>query len=155
MPDFIEYLRGDATAPEFKPAVIVHVCNDAGAWGKGFVKALSDRWSAPERKYREGCPHTLGTIQVVEVAKGVTVINMIAQHGIYSPNHPAHQERPLVYDALYRCLRQAAEFAKVSGAALHMPKIGANLAKGDWSIISQIILSVCQEYGVKAYVYTL
>jgi hypothetical protein len=31
-------LKGDATSPQAKgPKVIAHVCNDIGAWGKGFA----------------------------------------------------------------------------------------------------------------------
>jgi hypothetical protein len=45
----LRYIVGDATAPEDRPAVIAHVCNDVEAWGKGFVLALSRRWKAPEQ----------------------------------------------------------------------------------------------------------
>lgn len=35
----ITYLKGDATAPQAKGVkLIVHVCNDLGGWGKGFVR---------------------------------------------------------------------------------------------------------------------
>lgn len=58
----IQYVKGDATAPiatssnnsDNKHAmIIVHVCNDIGRWGKGFVMAVSRRWKAPEQAYRE------------------------------------------------------------------------------------------------------
>jgi len=40
----INYRHGDATAPKADgPVVIVHVCNDVGKWGKGFVLAVSKR----------------------------------------------------------------------------------------------------------------
>ena len=49
----ISYLVGDATAPQIPgPKIIVHVCNDIGAWGKGFVKAHSNRWSETESQYK-------------------------------------------------------------------------------------------------------
>ncbi|MFJ9320094.1 macro domain-containing protein [Streptomyces globisporus] len=36
-------VRGDATAPQGKGVkLILHVCNDLGGWGKGFVLG---RWS--------------------------------------------------------------------------------------------------------------
>ena len=47
-----DYTIGNATQPEGRPAIIVHVCNDVGAWGRGFVLALSRRWPEPERRYR-------------------------------------------------------------------------------------------------------
>lgn len=49
----IQYLIGDATDPRGDgQKIIAHVCNDIGAWGSGFVVALSQRWAAPERSYR-------------------------------------------------------------------------------------------------------
>lgn len=79
----IEYRTGDATAPVGTgPKIIVHVCNDIGAWGRGFVMAISKRWSEPERRYRawhrgEGQqPFALGEVQFVEeelVSAGVPV----------------------------------------------------------------------------------
>ena len=41
----IRYVTGDATRPEGEgPKIIVHICNDIGAWGRGFVLALSKRF---------------------------------------------------------------------------------------------------------------
>jgi O-acetyl-ADP-ribose deacetylase (regulator of RNase III) len=46
--------KGDATSPQAKGVkIIAHICNDQGKWGKGFVMALSARWSQPERAYRD------------------------------------------------------------------------------------------------------
>lgn len=57
----ITYLIGDATEPIMPPGhkprkdwrIIAHVCNDIGAWGKGFVLALSARDKRPEEAYRD------------------------------------------------------------------------------------------------------
>jgi hypothetical protein len=47
-------LIGDATKPEGAGVkIIAHVCNDIGAWGRGFVLALSKLSPAPERAFRE------------------------------------------------------------------------------------------------------
>lgn len=49
----LTYQIGDATQPNGDgPRIIVHVCNDVGGWGKGFVVAVSKRWREPERRYR-------------------------------------------------------------------------------------------------------
>lgn len=70
----IRYVVGDATSPLGPgPKVIVHVCNDAGKWGKGFVLAVSKKWPKAEATYRawyrqEGdSPFELGQVQYVEV----------------------------------------------------------------------------------------
>lgn len=48
----LTFVRGDATNPQAKgPKVIAHICNDRGAWGKGFVLAISKRWPEPEAAY--------------------------------------------------------------------------------------------------------
>jgi hypothetical protein len=40
----IQYIAGDATAPIGDGnKIIAHVCNDIGAWGAGFVLAISKR----------------------------------------------------------------------------------------------------------------
>jgi len=50
----IVYAVGDATKPEGTGRkIIAHVCNDIGAWGRGFVLALSKVSPAPERAFRE------------------------------------------------------------------------------------------------------
>ena len=49
----IQYVKGDATTPQGDGhKIIVHVCNDLGKWGKGFVLAISKRWKEPEATYR-------------------------------------------------------------------------------------------------------
>ena len=63
----IEFMTGDATKPVGDgPKIIVHICNDIGGWGKGFVLAISKRWQEPEAAYRGWhktaaiCPSTAG-----------------------------------------------------------------------------------------------
>ena len=49
----LNFIIGDATQPVGEGTkIIVHVCNDIGGWGRGFVVALSKRWPEPERRYR-------------------------------------------------------------------------------------------------------
>jgi len=99
----ISYEKGDATAPLGDgPKVIVHVCNDIGGWGKGFVMAISKRWSKPEQSYREwhkhgtDVPFALGQVQFVEVEPSLWVANVIGQHGM----HPVGGVPPIRYEAV-------------------------------------------------------
>lgn len=101
----IEYVKGDATQPPGDgPRVIVHVCNDVGGWGKGFVMALSRRWKAPEQRYRawyrgeaEGAPpFELGRVQFVQVEPALWVANIIGQKGLY----PSKGTPPIRYEAV-------------------------------------------------------
>ncbi len=93
----INYSTGDATAPDGEgPKIIVHVCNDKGGWGKGFVVAVSKRWPEPEAQYRrwskEGgeAPFALGQVQFVEVepeydtsGRFIAAINTTALRGTH------------------------------------------------------------------------
>jgi O-acetyl-ADP-ribose deacetylase (regulator of RNase III) len=146
----IYYKIGDATRPVTPgPKIICHICNDIGAWGAGFVLAVSKRWNAPEDSYRE-CPEewVLGKTQIVPVEDDILVANMIAQHGITG----MYDGPPIRYDALRTCLRNVNEVATQSAATLHMPRIGCGLAGGEWSQVQDIINEVCT---VDVYVYDL
>jgi O-acetyl-ADP-ribose deacetylase (regulator of RNase III) len=148
MKNKINYVTGDATAPigEGKK-IICHVCNDIGAWGAGFVLALSNKWRYPEDRYRAMPSYELGTAMVLEVEPEHYVANMIAQHGT-SPN--ANGVPPIRYDALIDVLSKVNKVAEELGASLHMPRIGAGLAGGDWDEISAII-EQCTSVPVTVY----
>ena len=153
----IHYLVGDATAPQVAgQKIIVHVCNDIGAWGCGFVMALSRRWAIPERRYRAwyhtGKGFGLGAVQFVPVELNIVIANMIAQRGLAMCSQA---EPPIRYEALEQCLRQVAERAVETNASVHMPRIGCGLAGGDWAEVEPIIRRSLTDAGVPVYVYDL
>jgi len=83
----INYLNGDATNPVGEDnRIIVHICNDIGGWGKGFVLAISKRWKSPEQSYRlwykSGENFELGKVQFVKVENNLWIANLIGQHKI-------------------------------------------------------------------------
>lgn len=137
----INYVKGDVTNvqdTEFNRNIIIpHICNDIGAWGAGFVLALSKKWQQPEMAYRRLSKEELelGLVQFVRVEKNVIVANMIAQHGIRSKTNPS----PIIYDILKDCLQQVDEMAHGTASNVHMPKIGAGLTGGDWNSIESLI----------------
>ncbi len=147
----ITYLTGDATEPVKKPALIMHVCNDIGAWGRGFVLALSKRWPDPERRYRGIGDHSikglLGCTQIVPVEGGVAVANMIAQHNVAA----VHGRPPIRYEALATCLSHIA--VAEPGSSVHCPRIGCGLAGGSWSVVEPLIEFYLKDREV--YVYDL
>lgn len=140
----ITYLTGDATNPG-KPGIIVHICNNKGGWGGGFVSAISKRWPEPEAAYRAWAKDGrngfgLGQIQLVNVGGGLTVANMIAQNGYPTPSRPD----AVSYTGLARCLGGIravllAERAQGMTRIIHMPRIGTGLAGGTWDKIEPII----------------
>jgi len=155
----ISYQIGDATEPIGDDnKIIAHICNDIGAWGAGFVLAISKKWSKPEIKYRQwhdcklpGVNMELGAVQLLKVEEDIWVANMIGQHGIRkSKGIP-----PIRYDAVRECLQKVAERAQTLEASVHMPRIGAGLAGGDWAIIEKIIEEELVQKDIPTFVYDL
>lgn len=144
----VAYIRGDATRPLGDgPMVIAHCCNDAGAWGAGFVLGLSKRWTRPEQEYRALKDRRLGDVQLVQVEPGVEVANIIGQvlHSRMGP--------PIRYAAIQAGFEKIA--ARRPEASVHMPRIGCGLAGGHWPIMSEIIhTSLCAK-GIHVTVYDL
>ena len=175
------YVRGDATDPVGSgKKIICHVCNDIGAWGSGFVLALSRKWKAPEQEYRnwahlremvecksgwifgppeepcrklhEANPFALGSVQFVPVSDDITVANMVAQHGV---GKDEDGKPPIRYHAMKDCLATVAKRALAEGASVHGPKFGADRAGGDWSVIAGTVQQELSAKGVPVTVYLL
>ncbi|KQV14855.1 MULTISPECIES: macro domain-containing protein [unclassified Kitasatospora] len=157
MGDSINYVRGDATAPQGKGVkVIAHVCNDLGGWGKGFVLALSKRWPEPEAAFRRwhreraGNDFGLGAVQLVQVERYVWVANLVGQRGIRTSRS---QGVPVRYEAIDAALGRLAPQVVELGASVHMPRIGCGLAGGRWSKVEPLIETRLAGAGVAVTVY--
>lgn len=131
----IEYRVGDATLPGGEgPRVLVHVCNDRGGWGRGFVVALSRRYPEPEREYRRwyagraNNDFALGAVQFVAVGEGLWVANLVGQAGYRTVDGVP----PVRYDA-----------------------IEWGLAAGTWDRIESLVASTLGAAGVSVTVYDL
>lgn len=154
----IIYIKGDATSPQTKGVkIIAHICNNIGAWGKGFVMAVSHRWSEPEKSYREWHRHRakndfeLGAIQLIQVEKYIHVTNMIAQQGIKKGSKGV----PIRYEAVEMCLEKLAKEAQKLHASVHMPKIGCGLAGGSWAKIEPLIQKSLLSKDITTVVYEI
>jgi len=150
----LKFVKGDATNPpktDKTPAIIIHICNDMGAWGKGFVLAVSKRWKQPEQVYRADTNLQLGKIQIVPVEDNITVINLIGQHKIYKIGGIA----PIRYDAVANGLQKVADYIKQNkqSVVVHMPRIGCGLAGGEWSVMEPIIKKHLVDNGIDVVVY--
>ena len=146
----INYVIGDATSPQAEgKKIICHICNDRGAWGAGFVLALSNKWRYPEDRYRAMASYELGTAMVllVDAEEDIYVANMIAQHGTGPDSNGVP---PIRYTSLIKALGQVNKVANEHGATLHMPRIRAGLAGGDWKLIGEL-LEECITVPVTVY----
>jgi len=149
----IKYVVGDATNPQGEgEKYIIHVSNDIGGWGRGFVLALSKKWKEPEKIYREQKEYVLGKIQMIRVEPDICVINMIAQHDV-KPTKGADNLiiPPIRYDALLACLRTINKIAITTGATIHAPRFGSGLAGGNWDTIEKIINEALPTIDVTVY----
>jgi O-acetyl-ADP-ribose deacetylase (regulator of RNase III) len=154
----MQYVIGDATSPTGSDAAIIaHVCNDLGQWGRGFVLAVSSRWSTPELAYRqwhrqrESNGFGLGAVQLVDVQPGIFVANMVAQHGLVAVDGIP----PIRYEAVDTCLARLAVLARQHSASVHMPRIGCGLAGGSWDLIESIVERRLAREGIRSFVYDL
>jgi O-acetyl-ADP-ribose deacetylase (regulator of RNase III) len=155
----IRYIVGDATSPQGEgPKLLVHICNDLGLWGKGFVLAISRRWGLPAQRYRAWhrgeTPErfALGEVQLVQVEPMLWIVNLVGQHGVASK---ARRDPPIRYDAVRAGLARVREHATRLGASVHMPRIGSGLAGARWEEISSIIEDELSVYGLDVTVYDL
>lgn len=151
----INYIKGDATNPKIiGNKIIVHICNDIGGWGKGFVMAISKRWKEPEKKYREWYKFQdsflLGQVQFVKVEDDIWIANLIGQHKI---NRDENGNVPIRYDAIKIGLKKVAQFAKENKSSVHMPRIGCGLAGGTWNRIEPLIQESLLSNEIETYVY--
>lgn len=155
MNNTINYIKGDATNPiEPGNKIIVHVCNDVGGWGKGFVMAVSKRWPEPEKQYREwhksGINFNLGEVQFVQVDQEMCVANLIGQHKL---NKDENGNPPIRYDAILHGMLKIADRAKATHASVHMPRIGCGLAGGTWDKIEPILEEALISKNINLFVY--
>lgn len=173
----IKFKMGDATNPTNSGTkIIVHICNDVGGWGKGFVMAISKRWKEPEAEYRNWYKNKeleqtdtvkferlerrdkyssekkfeLGNVLFVKVTDDIWIANMIAQRDIRADKYG---QPPIRYSFVSECLQRVRQFAKRQNASVHMPRIGCGLAGGQWPEIEEIINENLIGYEIETTVY--
>lgn len=114
--------------------IIAHGCNAQGVMGSGIAKQIRDKYPEAYQTYLLQCqskPGLLGSTSLVEVTKTLKVANCITQE-FYG------RDPKLVYvdySALCRCMTTLV----YQPEDIHIPKIGAGLANGNWLIIEKII----------------
>lgn len=161
----IIYTTGDATMPTTPgPKVIVHCCNDIGAWGAGFVLALSKTWPKAEEAYKawgsteedpqveETGKRQLGEVQFVLVGPKLWVANLVGQTGV---GRGDDGRPPIRYDAIRYGLIKVCRHCKIHEATAHMPRMGSGLAGGNWIAIEQTVQAELASKGVAVTVYDL
>jgi len=153
----LHYLIGDATKPCVFPAIIAHITNDEGGWGKGFVLALEAAFPGVRARWKR-INQTLGHFWLDEEGAGVGFAHICAQSGYLSVYNP----EPLNYLVLESGLAwlghrvwQMNQKDPRYPISVHMPRIGTGLAGGRWETIEPFIVKELVGRGVEVYVYDL
>lgn len=133
----IKYRSGNIL--DVTSGIIVHGCNARGVMGAGVAKALSTKYPQILQPYRELCksPNSLGSNVYVQISADLTIINAITQ--IDFGNTP--NRKYVSYDAVdtaFRSLDVSPMFDRETDI-VNIPRIGAGLGGGEWSVISSII----------------
>lgn len=139
----INYIVGDLL--EAKEKVIVHGCNNYGVMGSGVAKQIRAKWPNVFDEYHlkyKVFGLELGSIIPVETTDGKIIVNAITQDGFGKDG-----ARYVVYEAVEKCFILINEKAYDWNASeIAMPRIGAGLGGGDWTIIEDIITRTAKNY---------
>ena len=150
----LEFVRGDATKPRRRPAIIAQVVNNrARTWGgRGFAVAVRRRWPSVHDDFRNWAAHglQLGDVRLTHAAESVLVASMVAQSGYGPSKHPR-----IRYAALRMALGTVTQAALGTNATMHIPRIGTGEAGGTWTIIEELVRDECTLRGVPVTVYDL
>lgn len=135
----MKIVKGDliALALEGKFDVIVHGCNCFCTMGSGIAKAIKaefpEAYSA-DKATKLGSRKKLGTITIATIVRNdyeIAVVNAYTQY------RWSGRGRRVDYDALQQAFAEIKH--KFTGKRIGYPLIGAGLAGGDWSVISELI----------------
>lgn len=160
----INYIKGDLFTNLLgnKLNVILHICNDDGGWGSGFVVPLAKNFPLSEDRYREWyknrffeddtegkrtkrIPFKLGQIQPVIIGKDI-VINMIAQSSPGGINFTINEEHvylpPIRYQSFEECLYRVKKLLIDKDVNIVSPLMGCGLAGGNRDKIFGIVEKV-------------
>ena len=147
----IKYKRGDLLANVKDPNVfIAHGCNCRGQMGSGFALQVKLMYPKAYERYLDAYEKErlfLGNIMFVRQDKdSPCIVNMQTQDGY------GRKGIFVDYDAVRSCFKEFS-IMNINKQDLHIPKIGAGLAGGNWEVISGIIEEECKGFDV--YVWEL
>lgn len=136
-----KWIEGGKDILQATSGVIAHGVNCQGVMGSGVAAALRKRY--PEIMGNDQFGYTnlttkylasdlLGTVDFCTVSDELTIANCFTQ------DKYGTQKRQVNYEAIALCFEEL-ESSLYEGEMLHIPKIGAGLAGGNWEIIRTII----------------
>lgn len=143
----IKYVQGDLFTT--KADIIAHGCNCRGGFGSGVAGQIASRYSKAKHYYLDKFDEDgwyLGDIQPVLQSDGKYIVNCGTQF-TYLPRGIRHAD----YDGIRLSMERLLKFAKDKGLSVAIPKIGAGLAGGDWTVIEKILKEIFTNYDITIY----
>lgn len=130
--------------------IILHICNDRGGWGSGFVMAINKYLGVkPMNSYRSLKHYNLGEIDIVEVSPTVYVINMIAQSTpggtSFTINNKTIYCPPFRPDSFRECLYRVLEKYQNQKVNIISPLMGCGLAGSNKKTVFDIVNDVFKD----------
>ena len=147
----LRYETGDIWA-EPRRRIIVHGVNCRGVMGAGFARQVKDLYPRVFNLYAKLCRESagdaegprqlLGTLQPIQVDKQIYAPELSRWLvNAFTQDQYGREGRYVSYDAVDRAFAAFATWYREEelDTAVAMPKIGAGLGGGEWSIIEAII----------------
>lgn len=136
--------------------VVAHCCNCHKVMGAGVAKALRLKWPriylvdiASDLSSEERLGTFTKSVPVTDTESGPVVYNLYGQLDTASRENPV----AISYDALSSALELMADDLREQGftGTIGIPKMGAGLAGGEWTVIENIVENTLGEFDVTVW----
>lgn len=143
----IKYIQGDLFGT--LSDIIAHGCNCRGVMGSGVAYIVRTKYPKAYEAYLDKYDEEgwkLGEVQFVPVVGGQIIANCATQKD-FMPRTIRHAN----YPAIVHAMTTVKEYAKERGLSIAIPRIGAGLAGGEWSVIEKDLEAIFSDYDITVY----
>ena len=156
----ITYKKGDLLS--VTEGIIAHGCNAQGVMGSGVAALVKAKYPiafeqyvadlemlAKDEAYMGASP--LGYVSLwspTDLNVVLTNASLLIANCITQNLFGRDGSKFVSYDAIHTCFVALERIAKMTGMTINIPRIGAGLGGGDWTVIEAIINSVCKDSKV-------
>lgn len=123
---------------DVKEGIIAHGCNAQGVMNSGVASLIRYKYPLAYEDYvyhHKYSKDILGTVSSIKVSKSLSIANCVTQRYYGRDPNVVY----VSYPSLISCFDTLKNMVSADPKPLHIPKIGAGLANGNWQIIESII----------------
>lgn len=153
----IRYVHGNALDPRGEGLkIICQMVNDkALRWGGGIARSTARKFPQAQSEFSRDIKiipqeERLGLVHFSSEENEIIIASIIAQAGYGKSELPR-----IRYASLEICLDQIVAVAQSLVATIHMPRIGAGAAGGEWDLIEELVEERLVKSGLQVTVYDL